>query len=310
MEVIFLGTGGSVPLGKRNPFSIAVKLERETILLDVGEGTQFKIVKARAVFGRPMKILLSHLHGDHILGLPGLLQSMQLSGRKSRLEIYGPPGTAIFVEFHRKFFHMNLDFDLEVCEITGKTQVERQTYTLNFFEVKHNVYTLGVILQEKARRGKFNRERAEELGIPPRLRSHLVKGQPVRVGSRVIQPHEVIEPPRPGRKLVYIPDTMFFDDLVGIAKNADLVIYNATFSIKDVEHAKRKCHSTVEDVVTLCNKSNARLIVATHISSRYNKLEEYLEGIDVPENLIVAEDMLRVVIPFPERGKPTPVYPG
>ncbi len=310
MEVFFLGTGAAAPTGKRRSPSIVIRRKGELIMLDAGEGTQFQLAKAKLGFCRPMKIIISHLHGDHVLGVPGLLQSMDLFERKEELRIYGPRNLKNFVEFHRKFFHIKTRFNVLIEEIEEGFEINEEEYRIIFFETKHHVPCFGVVIEEKMRRGKFNGEKADKLGLTPLMRAKLVKGETVFLDGEKIKPSDLIGPPRKGRKIVYVPDTRPFKGLIKYIENADLLIYNATFSVKDEEEASEKGHSTVKDLIDVLYASNVKLAVATHISNRYKDKESYLDGlIRVPSNMVTAEDFLKVLIPLPEKGGPLVFFP-
>ncbi len=311
MDVYFLGTGASASLGNRNPFCVVIKRKKELIMLDPAEGAQFLLAKSKLGFCKPMKIIVSHVHGDHILGLPGLLQSMKMFRRKTQLELFGPKKLRSFLLFHANFFKLNPNFEVTFLPISDGSIYSYDEYFLNFFGVKHSIDCLGVVLLEKNRRGKFNGEKAQKLSIPNNLRPLLIKGETITWGGRIIKPSDIIGPPRKGRKIVYIPDTVFFEELISIAQGSDLVIYNAPFSAKDLQHAEEKSHSTIQDVVKLAEETSTKLVVATHISNRYATQEEYMKGLDsLPKKVIIAEDFLKVHIPYPEKGEPEIFLPN
>jgi len=301
MNVVFLGTSGSMPTQRRGSSCVVVRLGRSLYMFDCGEGTQRQMVGAGVGFRRKMKIFLSHLHGDHVLGLPGLLQSMSLLGREKRLDIYGPAGTVDYV----KAFSESLGgpaFPVIIHEIMEPGVV----YGDDGLDVvaarsSHRVESWSYGLFEKPRPGRFHPEKARALGVPEgRLWHMLQHGEAVTVEGRVVEPAQVADPPRPGRRIVYSGDTRPYPGMVELARGADLLIHEATFSHELQERAAEDGHTTAREAAEVAREAGAKRLALVHISSRYYDPEVLLEEArQVFEDVFVAEDLMEIEVPLP-----------
>jgi len=301
MKVVFLGTSGSVPTPNRGSPAIAVVRERELLLFDCGEGTQQKMFAAHLGFGRPTKVFITHLHGDHILGLPGLLQTMSLLGREQPIQIHGPKGLRPFIAFYNAVFG-EPNFPLEIQEIRegGKICTGRG-YTVSAVPTDHGVEGWSYALIEEPRPGKFHKEKALELGVPEGpFWKQLQQGKPVTLlGNRIVRPEEVVDPSRHGRKIVYSGDTKPSDALVEFARGADLLIHEATFGDELAEKAASDHHSTPSQAAEVAKRAGVKELILTHISPRYVDLAPLLEQARrIFEETRIAEDLMEVGVSF------------
>jgi ribonuclease Z len=189
--------------------AIAVKRKNELLLFDCGEGTQRQMIKAGIGFHRKTKVFVTHLHGDHVLGLPGLLQTMSLLDRKNKLEIYGPMGIKDFVNAINKTVHFTLTFSIHVEEAEDGIVCEEKDYTITAVQSAHKSPSLAYALTEKRRPGRFNIDKAKKLGVPEGpLWSKLQSGKSVKLqDGRIVEPGNILGSSRPGRKIVYTGDT-------------------------------------------------------------------------------------------------------
>ena len=302
LSVIFLGTSGSTPTPQRSLPAIAIKRKGEIILFDCGEGAQRQMIMAKLSFHRKMKIFITHMHGDHVLGLPGLIQTMSLFDRQRKLEIYGPKGLKEFVDVIQRTVQYTLTFPLEIHEIEKPgTICEEGEYAILAEEADHVIPSFAFALVEKPRPGKFYPEKARELGIPEGpLWSKLQKGHFVTLSDgRKIKPSEVVGPPRPGRKIVYSGDTRPCMNVVRLARNADLLIHDATLDDELFDKAYEDGHSTPSQVAEIAKKANVRRLVLTHISARYRSAEKLLEQAKrIFPNVLIAEDFMKIEVPL------------
>ena len=302
LSVIFLGTSGSTPTPQRSLPAIAIRRKGEIILFDCGEGVQRQMIMAKLSFHRKMKIFITHMHGDHVLGLPGLIQTMSLFDRQRKLEIYGPKGLKEFIDVIQKTVQYTLTFPIEIHEIAkAGTICEEDEYTVFAVEVDHVIPSFAFALIEKPRPGKFYPEKAKKLGIPEGpLWSRLQRGYSVTLpDGRTIKPSEVVGPPRPGRKIVYSGDTRPCMNLVRLAENADLLIHDATLDDELAEKAYEDGHSTPSQAAEIAKKARVDRLVLTHISARYKSAEKLLEQAKkVFPNVFVAEDFMKIEIPL------------
>ena len=302
MRIVFLGTGGSTPSVHRNLPAIAVRRGAELILFDCGEGTQRQMVFAKVGFCRKMKIFISHMHGDHVLGLPGLFQTMSLLGRKHPLEIFGPKGICEFVDAVTETVEYNLTFSIEKKEIGEGLVYKGKEYWMFAVWADHGIPNLAYALVENERPGRFFPEKAEKLGVPQgRLWSRLQRGGTVELSGRVVKSDEVTGPPRPGRKIVYSGDTRPCGMVERLALNADLLIHDCTLDDELVEKALEQGHSTPSQVASIARKAAVKKLILTHISVRYEESKTLLEQAKKTfPNVQVAEDLMEIEVPYAE----------
>jgi len=303
LNVIFLGTGGSIPTPKRGLSAIAIRRKAELLLFDCGEGTQRQMIQAGVGFHRKAKIFVTHMHGDHVLGLPGLLQTMSLLGRTKKLEIYGPQGIKAFVEAISQTVRFSLTFPVQVSEVEAGLVCEEKEYEVYATQSDHIDHSLAYALIEKPRPGRFNIEKARSLGVPEGpLWSKLQGGSSVKLPSgRNVKPEMVLGHPRPGRKIVYSGDTRQSENLVKLAENADMLIHEATFDDELTERAVEDGHSTPGMAAETAKKAGVKRLVLTHISARYKDAGLLLEQArKIFVNTELAEDFLRLELPLSE----------
>jgi ribonuclease Z len=298
MQVIFLGTAGSIPTTQRALPAVAIKRKNELILFDCGEGAQRQMIRAKVGFHKKTKVFITHMHGDHVLGLPGLMQTMSLLDRQRELEVYGPTGIRAFIEAIKQTVQFALTFPIQVKEIIAEGVVcEEKEYTVQAVWANHVVPSLAYALIEKPRPGRFNKEKAEKLGIPEGpLWSKLQHGENVRLSNgRIVKPENVLGKPRLGRKVVYTGDTRPSKALAQLAECADLLIHEATFDDELAERAKEDGHSTPKDAAKTAKKAEVKRLVLTHISARYKAPDILLEQARKTfKNVDVAEDFMRI----------------
>jgi len=304
LRVVFLGTAGSIPTLKRSLPAIAVQRKGELILFDSGEGVQRQMIRAGIGFHRKTKVFITHMHGDHVLGLPGLFQTMSLLDRERKLEVYGPSGIRAFVEAIQQTVQFTLTFPIEVFEIedAGVVCKERE-YEVHAIWVDHVISSLAYALTEKPRPGKFHPEKARSLEVPEGpLWSKLQHGSAVELpNGRVVKPDKVLDPPRSGRKIVYTGDTRPIENLAEFAESADLLIHEATFDDDLWERAREDGHSTPGQAAGTAKKAGTKRLVLTHISARYKESSLLLEQAKkVFPRVEVAEDFVKISIPYIE----------
>ncbi|MEA2089634.1 MAG: ribonuclease Z [Thermoproteota archaeon] len=302
LNVIFLGTAGSVPTPKRSLPGIAIQRKGELIMLDCGEGIQRQMIQAKIGFHKKMKIFVTHMHGDHVLGLPGILQTMSLMDRKKELKVYGPPGIQAFVDAIQRTVQFVLTFPLKIFEIEDEGIVyEEKEYEVYAIWADHVIPSLAYSLVEKPRPGEFHPERAKKLGVPEGpLWGKLQNGSVVKLpNDRMVKPEQVMGAPRPGRKIVYTGDTRVFNGLIKFAENADLLIHDGTFDDELSERALEDGHSTPSQAAEIAKKAKVKKLILTHISARYRNPNVLLEQAKKVFSAVdVAEDFMKLSIPL------------
>ncbi len=303
LQIVFLGTAGSIPTPQRGLPSIAIRRKGEIIIFDCGEGTQRQMIQAGLSFHRETKVFITHMHGDHVLGLPGMLQTMALLNRERTVEVYGPVGIEAFFEAAKETVQFHPTFPIEVSEVrdVGVVCKERE-YEVHTTWVNHvSCPSLSYALIEKPRPGRFYPARAKALGVPEGpLWSKLQHGSTLKLPSgRIVKPEDVVGPPRPGRKIVYSGDTSPSEALVRLAKEASLLIHEATFDDELQERAIEDGHSTPTQAAKTAREAKTKRLILTHISSRYKDSSLLLEQAKkIFPRVDVAEDLMRIDLPL------------
>jgi len=273
MRLTFLGTAGSWPTKERSASAIALDLEREVVLLDCGEGTQRQFFQSGTSFMRVRRIFLTHFHGDHFLGLPGLIQSMCLNNRTEPLDIYGPPDAKEMVGRALGMGYFTLRFPVEVHALPPGASVELDGYTVRTSSADHPVPSIALRVEEGPKRGRFDGALARSLGLHGEDFHRLEEGHPVRVGDRTVHPSDVMGPPRPGRSVVYSGDSAPSEEVRKLAHRATVLIHEATVANDLEQEANAWGHSSARQAAELAHAAEVSTLFLTHFSSRYKELE-------------------------------------
>ncbi len=298
ISIVFLGTGAAVPTAKRSLPAVLLQRGNEQLMFDCGEGVQRQMMVAKLSLHKKLGIYITHLHGDHLLGLPGLLQTMALMDRRKPVEVYGPAGLAYFLNCLKEALQFQLTFDVNIHEITDSSLVcDNVEYSVVAARSNHAMTSFSYRFSEKPRPGRFHPEKAEALGVPQgEAWSRLQHGfEFVFPNGRKVTPGEVADKPRKGRKFVYTGDTRPFPGFSSFAAEADLVVHEATFDDALAEKAEVDGHSTPGQAAAQAKTANAKRLVLTHISARYSDVTLLLEQAKkVFPNTLVAEDFLEL----------------
>jgi ribonuclease Z len=303
LRVVFLGTAGSFPTIDRSLPAIAIHRGKELFLFDCGEGAQRQMFIAQIGFRYKLRVFISHMHGDHVLGLPGLLQTMSLFNMKNTVEIYGPPGIYNFLHAIMETLRFHLTFPIKVIEVKEGIVCNESEYLVRSVWTDHRVPNLAYTILEKERPGKFYPAKARSLGVPEGpLWSRLQHGEEVTLDDeRVIVPEQVLGPPRRGRKIVYSGDTKPCDALLELARDADLLIHEATVDDEFAERAGQFGHSTPCQAALLAKEANVKLLVLTHIGLRYSDADVLgKQAMKIFPNVEIAKDFMELTIPYPD----------
>ncbi|MFB6134117.1 MAG: ribonuclease Z [Halanaeroarchaeum sp.] len=306
LQVTFLGTSGAVPTTDRNPSAVFVRREGDAMLFDAGEGTQRQMMRFGTGFDVD-RVFVTHIHGDHVLGLPGLVQTWNFNEREDPLTVYTPAGTGHQVDELLHVLDADPDYDVSVEAVNaGETVVDHPEYEIRAFATSHRTRSVGYALVEDDRKGRFDRERAEELGVPvgPKF-STLHEGTPVELeDGTVVTPDEVVGPPRPGRTVVYTGDTRPDQHVVEAASGADLLIHDATFDESASDRARETGHSTGKEAGTVAASAGVKRLALTHVSSRYAGNTGVLKDgarSAFDGRVLVARDGDEIDVPYPDR---------
>jgi ribonuclease Z len=298
VSVTFLGTGGSVPSKYRNLPSVLLRRGPEVLLFDCGEGTQRQYLQAKAGTNRKMRIFISHLHGDHLFGLPGLLHSMSFMGRTRELEIIGPKGVAQFINSVNRVVKLYSEFPIRVKEVETGIVVNDAEYTVRAAAARHGVPCLAYAFEEKPKPGKFDPAKARRFGIPEGpLWKKLQTANFITIGKRKVRSSLVVGPRRPGVKITYAVDTRPCASVTKLAVGSDLLIHDSSFDQSAAAKAKDYGHSTATEAAQIAKKSKVRKLALFHISAMYEDASPLLlQAKHIFPNTILAEDMATVYV--------------
>jgi ribonuclease Z len=299
-SVMFAGTAGSVPSARRGLPALLVRRGAERILIDCGEGTQRQLLRSVGL-SDVTDIFITHLHVDHWLGLPGLLQTFNLRDRDRPLAIHGPPGIAELLRSMRRVYG-RLCFELQVVELEAGESVRRDTLEIGAVNVRHRVLAYGYVLVEDPRPGRFDAELAASLGVTPGPDfGRLQRGETVAG----VRPDQVIGAEREGRKVVVSGDTAPCETLAIVAHAADLLVHEATFGEDQRDRARLTGHSTAAQAAQIAAEARVKMLALTHISARYAGSELRDEARAVFGATELPRDFDTVEIPLADRGAPT-----
>jgi ribonuclease Z len=310
MKVIPLGTSSGKPTLRRNVSALAVVREGEWMLFDCGEGTQTQIIKAGLNPNRLSSIFITHLHGDHFNGVAGLLSTMGLDRRTRDLTMVGPSGINDYLETLERLKILFVSYNLDLREFGPHPSLSRhvasnglavvyeaEQYRVKYLPLDHRVFTLGYRIEERPRAGRFNLERARELGIPEGpIFGRLQAGKDVELADgRIISPSEVLGPPRPGKAIAYCTDTRPCQTALDLARDVDLLIHEATFTSDMTDEAREFGHSTARQAAEIAREAKAKRLLITHFSTRYPDPRVLLdEAREVFPETMLADDLLEV----------------
>jgi ribonuclease Z len=311
LSVVFYGTGGSVPTARRATACVLIRAGGRRVLVDCGEGAQRQMMLSTGLV-QVDDILITHLHADHYLGLPGLLKTWDLQDRQAPLRIAGPAGLRGLFEALRRVFG-KIRYEVELLEVAPGDALSYgdDPFEMRAFEVHHRMPANGYAFVEQSRPGRFDADLARELGVTDvRDFGRLQRGEAVSGADGEVLPDQVLGEGRPGRKVVITGDTAPGEMTRVAAHECQLLVHDGTFSDEEAERAAETGHSTARQAAELAAEAGAKLLALVHISSRYHVgavLEEAREAF--PETHAV-RDFDLVEIPFPERGEPRLVEGG
>ncbi len=309
MQITFLGTSSGVPTRSRNVSSVAIRLTQraEVWLFDCGEGTQHQVLRSNLKISQIRRIFVTHMHGDHIFGLMGLLASCGLAGNPERIDIYGPPGLEDYLQACRRYSHTHFSYPIRVHVVTPGLVLEDEDYRVYCKRLDHRVTAFGYRIQEKNRPGRFDVNRATALGITPGpLYGKLKRGEVVQLADgRTINGRDLCGPVQVGRKVAYCTDTIYCDNAVELAQEVDVLIHESTFAHQDAVMASERLHSTSTMAAQVALASAAKQLFLTHFSPRYApgaalQVEDLLnEARAIFPNTALAHDFLTFEVPRP-----------
>ncbi|MGC8663202.1 MAG: ribonuclease Z [Thermoplasmata archaeon] len=300
VKIVFFGTGGSWPSPERNLASIGIQLDREIILFDVGEGTQRQMMLTSMSFMKISKIFITHFHGDHFLGLAGLVQTMVLNDRKEKLEIFGPEDSIRQISNFLNLGYYSLSFPISVRELNSGETLDFGDYLVTATKTFHPVINLAYSLKEKDKK-RISQELMVKNSITSRdVDTIIKKGSVIKNGIKLTL-DDISDGIRTGRKIVYTGDTAPCDCIVDIARNAKFLIHDSTVDSSLEEKANEYGHSSARQAAEIAKKANVENLILTHISPRYRSsdaktLEE--EAKKIFKNSFIARDLMELFVPI------------
>lgn len=302
MRVTFLGTAASRPTVARNVAGLAVQREGELILFDCGEGTQRQLMRFGTGFAF-REIYFTHLHADHFLGVIGLIRTLGLQDREEPMDLWTPAGTEALLQQAVELGGERTPFEVRIRGIEPGDRIAHGPFGVVAFATRHGPRSVGYAVAEHARLGRFDAEKARQMGIPEGpLWGRLHRGEVVEVEGRLVQPAELVGPSRPGRTVVYTGDTRPCAGTREAAKGADLLVHEATFASDEADRALATGHSTAAQAAEIAAAAGVRQLALTHFSPRYSDDPRLLEreARRVFPNVVLAHDGLVLEVPYRE----------
>ena len=304
MEIYFLGTNAGVPTLQRNVTSIALRLleERRTFwMFDCGEGTQHQVLRSPLRLGKLEKLFITHLHGDHLFGLPGLLSSRGYQGGTAPLTVYGPPGLRAYLDISLSASQSRIPYKLEIVEHSGGLVFEDDSFKVEAGLLEHRIDSYGYRVTEKDSPGNLNTELLTSYGLKPGpLYGKLKKGEDITMENGIIvRAAEVVNAPKRGRIVTILGDTRPCPGVLPLAQDADLIIHEATFAHDLADMAYQYHHSTARQAAELAREAAGRELLLTHFSSRYSSPEELIPLLEEAQEIFPATLLAEEFCTFP-----------
>ena len=298
MKLVFLGTSAAQPTPERALTCICLEKDGEILMFDAGEGAQISYLKSGLGWNKKMKIFVTHLHGDHCIGILGLLQTMTLQNRTESMEIFGPEGIEEFIAANIKVLNFGLSFPVMITSVSEGTIDEEKTYTIKACEAEHSIKAYSYLFEENDKPGRFFPEKAKELGVPEgELWHKLQVGQDIQVENKTVKSSDVLGDKRPGKKIGISGDTRPTKKLEEFFKNCDYLSFDSTFSHALEDKAVETHHSTAKEAAELAKNANVSNLILTHFSARYNDESVLLEEAKtIHDNVTAAKDLLEIEI--------------
>ncbi len=298
MKLVFLGTSAAHPTENRGLSCICLEKDGEILMFDAGESTQIAYMKSGLGWNKKMKIFVTHMHGDHCVGILGLLQTMSMQNRTETLEIFGPNGIEEFIAANIKVLNFGLSFPVLINIIKEGKILENKKFSIYTCKANHSVTAFSYLFEEKDKPGRFNLEKAKQLGIPEgELWKKLQNGNEIIINKKIIRPDQVLGEKRLGKKIGISGDTMPTLELEKFFDRCDYLIFDSTFLDTEKQKALDTCHSTAKQAATLGKNANVKNLVLTHFSARYkDEIEHLNEAQKIHDSVITAKDLLEIEI--------------
>ena len=281
MKLTILGSSSALPTSERYPSAHILNVHERLFLIDCGEGTQMQLRKCRIRLGKINNIFISHLHGDHVFGLYGLLSTLSLMGREAPVNLYAPGNFQSMLQGHLRDFDINLNFDIDFTPLKGKDPAriyEDKYLTVTAFPLKHRIEAYGFLFREKPADRNIIKECIDKYEIPVIRIPAIKKGEDfITRDGMVIKNEDITVPPAEPLSYAYCSDTAYFSRLASFVKDVTLLYHEATFDKSLAELAKITCHSTTEDAAKTASKAGAKVLIIGHFSARYKDVSPLVD---------------------------------
>ncbi|MGI0141672.1 MAG: ribonuclease Z [Candidatus Micrarchaeales archaeon] len=289
LKITLLGTSGSTPTKARGMPSVAIAYEGRVYLFDCGEGTQMKMLEYEVNMSKVEAVFLSHIHGDHIIGIAGLVRTLGLNNRKRPLTIYVPKGHESAVKALITFDKAMIQYPIIIKGITAGTFYKEKDFTISAFKLSHQITTFGYLFAENDKR-RFNKEKCKALGIRGMAFAELEKRKRIRIGKRIIK-IESVTTLQKGKRVLYVTDTRPMKTTAKAAKGADILIHEAAYTEKERHLAVERKHSTAYEAAHVAKLAGVKMLILTHLSARHREPDAlYTEAKKVFKNTVVGND--------------------
>ena len=298
MKLVFLGTSAAQPTERRGLSCICLERDGEILMFDAGESAQISYMKSGLGWNKKMQIFVTHLHGDHCVGILGLLQTMSMQNRTETLEIFGPSGIEEFIAANIKVLNFGLSFPVLINIINEEKIIDDEKFTIHTCKANHSITAFSYLIEEKDKPGRFNVEKAKGLGIPEgELWNKLQNGNEINYNGTIIKPEQVLGEKRPGKKIGISGDTMPTKNLEKFFGGCDYLVFDSTFLDKEKQRAQDTCHSTAKQAATLGKNAKVKNLILTHFSARYkDEIGHLNEAKEIHDSVVTAKDLLEIEI--------------
>jgi ribonuclease Z len=304
LKIVFLGTAAAIPTFQRGLSSIAIVRGAEILIFDTGEGMQLKYIRSKLGMNKKMKIFITHIHGDHCLGLLGLLQTLSLMGRTKPIEIFGEPRVEEFILLNQKILNFNINYQIVVHKIQNEgVLVEEKEYCIKTCFADHSILAFSYLIEEYKRPGIFDVEKARKYGIPEgQLYRLLQHGIDIEYKGRKLFAKNFTGPSRPGRKIGISGDTRPSKKLQQFFTGCDVLVFESTFTEQEKNKAVERFHSTALETSLFAKNANVKKLILTHFSSRYDDLDLIKNEAKLNfENVHIARDLDVINVRYAEK---------
>jgi len=295
MKITVLGCYAATPRTFNNPTSQVLEMQNRFFLLDCGEGTQVQLRKQKIKFSKINHIFISHLHGDHVFGLVGLVTTFAMLGRKTELHIYGPKGIQEMIRTTLRLSGSFVSYDLCFQELEStESQIifEDKKVVVKTIPLKHRIYTNGYLFQEKTKPRKLNIEKIKHYPIDKCYFQNIKNGKDIILNNgQIIANSEITFDPEEPKKYAFCSDTIYNEAIVPIIKDVDVLYHESTFLEKDKQYTEKTMHSTAKQAAEIALKANAKNLILGHYSTRYININTFkTEAQEVFKNVFLADD--------------------